>query len=251
MTSETTTVTHSSVDTEPVSGEAGGAMASSPAAELERLLASRHSCRSFTPETVDRADLERVLEMAQRTATWCNAQPWTSYVLSGETLERTRETLTAHVAGGADKEPDLLDPETYTDERLARRRQAGFALYGALGIERDDHEARGRQHLENFRFFGAPHLVVVTVAAELREYGAVDVGAYIATMLLAAESMGLASIPQAAPALYAPALREALDIPTDERIVATVALGHEDNGAGANAFRVPRASLDENVRFLG
>ncbi|GAA1683671.1 nitroreductase [Citricoccus zhacaiensis] len=220
------------------------------AAGLERLLASRHSCRAFTPETVDRAVLQRVLAMAQRTATWCNAQPWTSYVLSGDTLERTREALTAHVTSGAEKAPDLVDPETYTAERLARRRQAGFALYGALGIGREDREARGRQHLENFRFFGAPHVVLVTLAAELREYGAVDIGAYIATLLLAAESCGLASIPQAAPALYAPALRETLVIPADKRIVATVALGYEDTAAAANAFRVPRAELGESVRFL-
>ena len=239
MTSETTSTTY----------PAGDSHADS-AVGLERLLASRHSCRAFTPETVDRTVLERVLAMAQRTATWCNAQPWTSYVLSGDTLERTREALTAHVTGGAAKEPDLLDPETYTGERLARRRQAGFALYGALGIGREDRESRGRQHMENFRFFGAPHVVVVTLAEELREYGAVDIGAYIATLLLAAESMGLASIPQAAPALYAPALREALVVPADERIVATVALGYEDTEAAANAFRVPRAGLEESVQFL-
>jgi nitroreductase len=146
--------------------------------------------------------------------------------------------------------PDLLEPLDYTAERLTRKRQAGYALYGALGIERTDYEGRGRQHLENYRFFGAPHVVVVTSASEMREYGAVDVGAYIGTMLLAAESVGVASCPQAAPALYAPALREALEIPADERIVAAVALGYEDTGAAANAFRTPRALLDENVRFL-
>lgn len=93
-------------------------------------------------------------------------------------------------------------------------------------------------------------MVVVTLAEELREYGAVDIGAYISTLLLAAESCDLASIPQAVPALYAPALRKAPGIPAVERIVATVALGHEDTGAAANAFRVPQAELEESVRFL-
>ncbi|WP_170144608.1 nitroreductase family protein [Citricoccus muralis] len=76
-----------------------------------------------------------------------------------------------------------------------------------MGIGREKREERARQHLENFRFFGAPHVEVVTLAEELREYGEVDIRAYIVTLLLAAESLGLASIPQAAPALYAPALR--------------------------------------------
>lgn len=240
MTSETT----STID------PTGDGFPNGAGSVLEQLLVSRHSCRAFTPATVDRTELERVLAMGQRTATWCNTQPWTSYVLSGETLERTRAALIAHVTGGAGKEPDLLDPETYTGERLTRRRQAGFALYGALGIRREDREARARQHLENFRFFGAPHVVVITVPAELREYGAVDIGAYIATLLLAAEACGLAAIPQAAPALNSPTLHQTLEISNDERIVATVALGYEDTDAAANAFRVPRAELEENVRFM-
>lgn len=217
--------------------------------ELDRLLKSRQSCRAFTPDPVAHETLWRILTMAQRTASWCNAQPWTSYVLSGQSLTQLKDALATHILGGASEEPDLQPPLDYTAERRDRRRQAGFALYGALEIDKSDLEGRQRQMMKNFEFFGAPHVVVVTTAAELQEYGAVDAGAYMATMMLAAESMGVASCPQAAPALFAPSIRASLDIPDGERIVATVALGYKDTEARANAFRTPRASLEENVRF--
>lgn len=218
--------------------------------ELERLLRTRHSCRAFKPDVVAQAMLERVLLMAQRTASWCNAQPWKAYVVSGKTLKMLKDSLTEYVTEEGQQAPELTPPVSYTDERLARRRQSGFALYGALGIQREDKEARASWHRENFRFFGAPHVVVITVADELQEYGAVDAGGYISTLLLAAESLKLGACPQAAPALYSPAVRDVLDLPTDERIVGTVALGYPDTTSPAYAFRTPRASLEESVMFF-
>ncbi|WP_413542665.1 hypothetical protein [Citricoccus nitrophenolicus] len=62
--------------------------------------------------------------------------------------------------------------------------------------------------------------------------------------------MLLGPIPQAAQTLYSLALREALAIPSDERIVATVALAFEKAEAAANTFWVSRDELEDNVRLL-
>lgn len=217
--------------------------------KFEHILNMRHSCRAFTEKRVEQALLERILSMAQRTASWCNAQPWKSYVLSGLTLDQLKMSLTDHVSKSGTGAPELKAPEIYTNERLARRREAGFALYDALGIASENKAARAEWHLENFRFFGAPHVVVITAAEELHEYGAVDIGAYISTLLLAAESLGVASCPQAAPVFYSAIIREILDIPSEERIVGTVALGYPDSKAPVNSFRTSRATLEDTVKF--
>ena len=60
---------------------------------LGRLLSSRYSCRGFLPEPVPREDIERILAVAQRTASWCNAQPWQVVVTSGDATERFRRRL--------------------------------------------------------------------------------------------------------------------------------------------------------------
>ncbi len=54
-----------------------------PIATLEQLMAARFSCRSFRPEPVARATIERILKAAQMTASWCNSQPWRLEITSG------------------------------------------------------------------------------------------------------------------------------------------------------------------------
>ena len=96
-----------------------------------------------------------------------------------------------------------------------RRRASGYGLYTALGIERSDHDARAGQMLENFRFFGAPHVALITTDAGLGTYGAVDCGGYVATFLSAATSLGVATCAQAALALYSDGVREHLGLGED------------------------------------
>lgn len=216
---------------------------------FEYLLRTRHSCRAFLGHSLERDVLERILQAASRSASWCNAQPWRALVVSGDVLDALARHLAAASSAGEPKCPDLAPPLDYTEERRERRRESGFALYGALGISRSDLDARQEQHLRNYQFFGAPHVVVVTTASELQEYGAVDAGAFLHNILLAAAALGVASCPQAAPALYAGKLHEFLDIPVDQRVVATVALGYEDVDHAVNSFRTTRAPLQEIVRF--
>ena len=49
---------------------------------IEKLLAARYSCRAFKPDQVPRAHIERVLNAAQKTASWCNSQPWQVAIFS-------------------------------------------------------------------------------------------------------------------------------------------------------------------------
>jgi nitroreductase len=54
---------------------------------LEELLGERFSCRAFKPDSVPRPIIERILKAAQRTASWCNSQPWQVVIASGEARE--------------------------------------------------------------------------------------------------------------------------------------------------------------------
>ena len=47
----------------------------------------------FLPEPVPRAVIERILALAQRTASWCNCQPWQVAVTEGAATERLRQAL--------------------------------------------------------------------------------------------------------------------------------------------------------------
>lgn len=216
---------------------------------LARLAATRHSCRAFEERAVPRADIERMLALAQRTASWCNTQPWQVTVTSGATTTALAERLVAAAVSG-ERRSDLPGPAAYTGVYRERRRDAGYGLYAGLGIDRSDGDARTRQALENFRFFGAPHTAIITTDRDLGTYGAIDCGAYVAVLLLAAESLGLGAIAQAAIATVSDAVREFLELPEDRLVVCAVSFGYADDGHPANGFRVGRAAVDQAITWV-
>ena len=218
---------------------------------FESLVRSRYSCRRFLPARVPDADVEKILELAQRTPSWCNCQPWEVLLLGGEALERFREKLYAHAASGALPAPDFPFPRRYEGIYRERRKVCGVQLYQALGIGRDDRAAAHEQSLENFRLFGAPHLVLITTEEELGVYGAVDCGLYVAHFLLAATSLGVDAIAQAALASYPDLVRETFSLPASRKLVCGIAFGYADAGHAIHGYRTERAGLAQVVRRFG
>lgn len=216
---------------------------------LERLLVSRHSCRGFLPDPVASATIERILTMAQRTPSWCNAQPWQTLITMGTATEKFRDALCDHVMKHP-VDPDLAYPREYRGQYQERRRICGFQLYEAVGVARGDRVASGKQAFENFKFFGAPHIALVTSDEALGTYGAIDCGAYVNNFLLAAESLGVGSIAQASIASHAKFVRNYFGIGDDRQLVCAISFGYEDRAHKANAFRTERAALDDVVRWV-
>lgn len=189
--------------------------------EFHSVLEERWSCRAFTAQEVPEATLRQVFALAQRTASWCNTQPWQVHLVSGEARERLAKGLVESVVSGSGGS-DLPMPGGYVGVYQERRREAGYALYESLGIAREDREARDLQMLKNFSFFDAPHVAIITTDADQGVYGAIDCGGYVANLLNAAHELGVATIPQAAVAMQSPTVREVLDLPEDRLVVCAI-----------------------------
>src|ERR1700753_2574152 len=192
---------------------------------LEELLGERYSVRAFLPQEVDRKTIEHVLSVAQRTASWCNSQPWQVVIASGEAKERFRKAIYAEAASGGKDDHDFAAPREYRGVYLERRRESGFQLYNTLGIPRGDKAAYGKQALENYNFFGAPHVAIIHTTEALGVYGAIDCGAYVGNFMLAAQALGLGTIPQAALAHQSGLIRRHFDIGDDRRVVCGISFG--------------------------
>lgn len=217
--------------------------------EFKKLLSERWSCRAYLPDPVPDAEMREMFAIAQRTASWCNTQPWQVFVTAGEATRRFGAGLTEH-ARTHTPEPDLAAPEGYYGIYLDRRRECGFALYEALGIARDDKAARAEQSLKNFDFFGAPHVAVITTDRDQATYGAIDCGGYVANLINAATSLGIATIPQAAIAMHSPYVREHFALPDDRLVVCAVSFGYADLEHPANGFRTTRAEVDDAITVV-
>lgn len=206
---------------------------------LNQLLHGRHSCRGFLSDPVPRADIEQIITSAGRAPSWCNAQPWQVIVTSGAETDRFRAALLDEVATGL-PEPDLPFPTGYSGVYQERRRACGWALYQAVGVEKGDRAASSRQMMENFTLFGAPHCAILSSPAELGPYGAMDCGGFVTAFTLAAQALGVASVPQAALAAYGPFLHRYFDIPDDRLILCAISFGYADTEHPANGFRTDR-----------
>lgn len=223
-------------------------------AALELLLTRRFSCRAFQARPVPRATIERILSIAQHTASWCNAQPWQVIIASGAGTARLRSALYEYAAAsrpqGRLPQYDFEPPREYRGVYLQRRRECGLQLYSSLGIGKADREAAAQQVLENFNFFGAPHVAIVTCEESLGTYGAIDCGAYVSAFLLAATALGIASIAQAAIASQSGFLRSYLALPADRKVICGISFGYADETHAANRFRTTRASIADTASWL-
>ena len=219
-------------------------------ATLKGLLDRRFSCRGFRLDPVPRATIERVLDLVRQTPSWCNTQPWHVMITEGSATERLRSGLSAYAASHA-MDPDFAFPSRYAGVYQDRRRECGLALYDSVGIARGDRVSSARQAAKNFELFGAPHAAIITTEADLGVYGVLDCGLYVQTFLLAAESLGLGAIPQAALAAHAPFITDFFGLPENRRVVCGISFGWPDPLHPANGFRTTRAAVDETVTWVG
>jgi nitroreductase len=222
-----------------------------------RLLSDRFSCRAYLAEPVPREKIDRMLAMAQLSASWCNSQPWQVIVTEGQGTERFRQALFEHARNDAATQgdastvkPDLPFPGTYRGVYKERQREVGWQLYESVGITKGDRVASARQAMENFRLFDAPHMLLVTSERDLGVYGAIDCGIYLSNLMLAAQSLGIANVAQASLASYAPFVRDYFAIPENRVIVAGISFGYADFAHPANSFRTQRAAPGDVVTWV-
>jgi len=217
---------------------------------VEEVMGERFSCRAFLPQAVPRPTLERILAAAQKTASWCNSQPWRLEITSGTATTRFRDVIYAAASSGRPSSGDFPFPREYRGVYLERRRESGFQLYNALGIPRGDKAGYAKQALQNFNLFGAPHVAIVHTDEALGVYGAIDCGGYVTSFMLAAQALGVATVPQAALAFHSEVIRQHFGLPDDRRVVCGISFGYPDRNHQANNYRTTRAAIADTVTFV-
>lgn len=217
--------------------------------DFDSVISVRRSVRGFTETSVAPELVSEIVTLAQRTPSWCNSQAWQLDITGPAETARLSAALLEHARSGTASDPDIAWPEKYEGIYADRRRACGYALYESLGIERSDQARRSEQALENFKFFGAPHVAIVTSPRALGAYGFIDCGGFVSTFQYAAQSRGVATIAQAAPTMYSAVLREFFSISDDRVIICAIAFGYADDSHPANQFRTERDPADAVIRW--
>jgi len=217
--------------------------------KVSEAIASRKTIRAFKSDPVSRETVESILAAASRAPSGGNLQPWKVYVLLGEArdelIRRVAERRKTKALGEA---PEYsIYPPALTEPYKTRRFRIGEAMYGALGIPREDKMARLAFFSKNWEFFGAPVGLIVTIDRQMQQGQWSDVGMFLQNVMLLAREYGLHTCPQEAWAVWHRIIREYLAVPENEMVFCGMGIGYADENHPVNALVSDRASLGEFV----
>jgi nitroreductase len=211
---------------------------------------SRRSIRAF----LDRPVPHDVLRAALAEAAWApsggNLQPWRLHVVSGAALTRLREVVRERLAvGGVDATDYAVYPANLFEPHRTHRHRVGEAMYEALGIGREDRNARLHRFAANYDFFGAPIGLFCYIDRRMGPPQWSDLGMYLQTLMLLLQERGIDSCAQESWSAYAPTVSRFVGADPAFMLFCGLAIGYADPDAPVNAFERDRASLDEFARF--
>ncbi|WOK35879.1 nitroreductase [Sphingomonas sp. C3-2] len=218
--------------------------------KLSDAIAARRSVRGFLDDPVAPDMIRALLEKAARAPSGGNVQPWHIDVVTGPAMRRLKAQMRKTLAAGIVEEPAYaIYPPALSAPYRDRRFAVGEALYGHVGIPREDKGARRQWFARNFQFFGAPAAIFCTVDRQMGPPQWSDLGMFLQSFMLLAVEAGLATCPQECWAVYPETITRFLDIPANRMLFCGVAIGHEDPHAPANRLETGRAPLEEWAVF--
>ena len=132
-----------------------------------------------------------------------------------------------------------------------RQYASAEALYGAMGISREEKDKRNVAFMRNFTFFDAPHVAFLFLPEPFGIREACDLGMYAQTLMLSMVAHGLACCPQTALSFLAGQVRETLNIDASNKLLFGISFGYEDTEHLANRCHTDRGSLGELTHFHG
>lgn len=217
---------------------------------LQQLLSDRFSTRAFKSTPVDSDTLTDIFQHAQLSPSNCNVQPWQVYVVSGEKKEALKKAFIETLMAGAKPSPEFNWLPQYQGIHRDRQFGSANALYSAMGIAREDKQARQIAMARNWQFFDAPHVAFFTMEKYLDIMGAVDLGIYAQTLSLLLQERGISSCMQGALGQFPEPAKTLLNIPEERGILFGMSFGYADETASANKARTERESIDQAVQFF-
>ena len=213
----------------------------------------RRSIREFSTKPVPRKVLEDILEAAIHAPSAMNTQPWEFTVIAGQALESIKQANVEKLNRGEIPHPEYM-VLGWTLDSIYRRRQVELAkqIFRHVGIPKGDKAGIAKWMERGFRFFDAPAVIVLSVDGSLSETGpALDVGAVMQNICLAALSFGLGTCIDEQGAMYPEVFRQYAGIPESKRIMVPIAMGYPDDDAPANRVRSVREPLHTMTSWCG
>ena len=225
---------------------------------VDHAITTRMSARAFSQRPVPRELVQDILEVARRSPSGTNTQPWKVYVLQGQSRDQLVDKVCqAHDAVRAN--PELASqyreaydyyPTEWVSPYIDRRRENGWSLYGLLGIGKGDKDKMHAQHQRNYRFFDAPVGLMFTLDRVMGRGSLLDYGMFLQNIMVAARARGLHTCAQAAWNGFATLILPHIGASEKEMLVCGMSMGWADDTDPVNTLVTPRESVESFTQWL-
>ncbi|MBN1615353.1 MAG: nitroreductase [Deltaproteobacteria bacterium] len=214
---------------------------------------ARRSIRAFKPDPVPMGIIKEILEIAVRSPSANNTQPWEFAVLTGAALDDVRKANLDAFNKRTPFDPGIPLPDVKWGEPYrGRQLELGIALFRLLGIPKDDFPAKVAWAEKGLRFFDAPATILICVDDSNKDTVYIfDSGAVAQTIALVALHFGLGTCIQRHVTNYQEAIRKNLGLPASKRIIIAVSLGYPDEASPLFKFRSTREPVDSVTTWFG
>ena len=218
-------------------------------------LQNRSSKRAYLDKKVPKEIIEKILEAASHTPSGANMQPWISYAVSNEeVLKNVGDAIIETMSSGVEHDQFIqYYPVKWVAPFKKRRIVTGAGLYKLMEVDRKDNDTRIKMWHDNFRWFGAGNVIFVFTDKNNIDGASgalIDCGAYMQSIMLAAQEFGIESCPQGSTTEFGKVVARTLDVPENLALLYSVVLGYEDKDAKINTYQPARVSVETTVTFI-
>ncbi|MEW6571774.1 MAG: nitroreductase [Nitrospirota bacterium] len=211
---------------------------------------TRMSIRKFKPDPVPPDILRDIIDVAKWSPSYKNSQPWEVMVVSGEKKRALSRHLVELLEQNTEPSPDIPHPLSWPP-LIEQRISALMKKRGEItGKDMNDPEVRKKSKIANFEFYDAPHGIFLFQDSSLTPWSIFDMGLFAQSLMLAAHSRGLGTVPQAFLTDYAEQVKQFLDIPASKRLILGISIGYPDLESPVNSWRPDRVDTDAILRVI-
>jgi nitroreductase len=211
-------------------------------------ISSRSSIRDFLTSPVSNSLIKELLIKASRSPSGGNLQPWKIFVINKKSMDDFLE-FQANWTQPEDPAYDIYPPKLKEPYRTYRY-DLGEQMYSLLGISREDKDARIKQVLKNFNFFGAPVGIFCFIDKSMGPPQWSDLGMFLQTLMLLAKEAGLDTCAQEAWSMKQDSVKSFLEVDESLMLFCGMALGYADKDAKINQLSSTRSHADEWTTFV-
>jgi len=221
--------------------------------EFQKLAFDRRSIRGYKPDPVPRELLDEIIEVAAQCPSSMNTQPWHVHVVTGEVLDRIRKGNTEQMLATGKPDREIRGHGRYEGDHRERQKRVAAQLFEAADIGWNNEEQRQDWVMRGFRQFDAPVSVIGCIDRDLYDSTEAyfDLGQFVYGMVLAAWDRGVGAVINGQGIMQSSVVRAEAEIPDDQLIVITVAMGFPNHEFAANEVVSERRAVDEIATYRG